>query len=113
MVITPLCWTFISRRSSGMRIYQRGEPLLSKITLYGRPPPPRLSMNMGSGSGLLRVVMLMSGKSLGTETPLGIVVARPIMLMPGTLPLVDGGGLLKSSDGTETVTAEGEVPGKW
>src|SRR5712672_746470 len=52
-----------------------GDPVLSKMTLYGCPFPPRLSMKIYSESGLTLVVMLILGKSLGTETPLGIVIA--------------------------------------
>src|SRR5438477_11356396 len=67
----------MSRLSSGSRIYQRAEPELSKITLYGYPPPPRLSRKIGSRSAFAaEAVILMKGKSLGTETPLAMVVAR-------------------------------------
>src|SRR6266567_8714061 len=46
------------------------------MTLYGCPPPPRLSKKIGSRSALVvEVVMLIKGKSLGTETPLAMVVA--------------------------------------
>src|SRR5579859_6342987 len=54
-----------------------GQPLLSKMTLKGSPPPPRLSMNIGSGSGLLLVAITIQGKSLGTETPLDMIPATP------------------------------------
>src|SRR5215475_12971567 len=77
MDMSPLCCTFMSRRSSGYFEYQMGLPLLSKMTLNGSPPPPRLSMKIGSGSGLLLVVMTIQGKSLGTETPLDIMPATP------------------------------------
>src|SRR6266404_1240673 len=73
----------MSRRSSGSRLYQMGDPELSKMTLYGLPPPPRLSIKIGSGSALaVAVVILMAGKSLGTETPLGFVTASGLRWPP-------------------------------
>src|SRR5215467_6567869 len=97
MVMTPLCWTFISRRSSGYLEYQIGLPLLSKMTLNGSPPPPRLSIKIGSGQGLLLVVMTIHGKSLGTETPLDIIPATPgeatrVCGVGGELPVPFGVG---------------------
>src|ERR1017187_7178289 len=102
----------MSRRSSGIRIYQIGEPLLSKITLYGLPPPPRLSMNIGSGSGLLLVVMLMRGKSLGTDTPLGMIPATPFTPVVKSCGDARGASVCEAKEaGTAAITAAG-APGR-
>src|SRR3974390_649052 len=90
-----------------------GEPLLSKITLYGLPPPPRLSMKMGSGSGLLLVVMLIQGKSLGTETPLGMMPATPTEAVVASLASGCGATVRESWEGgVGTVTERAAAPGK-
>src|SRR5689334_22782212 len=82
----------MSRRSSGYLEYQIGLPLLSKMTLNGSPPPPRLSIKIGSGSGLLLVVITIHGKSLGTETPFDMMPATPgeatrVCILGGGLPV--------------------------
>src|ERR1035437_8687876 len=102
----------MSRRSSGIRIYQIGEPLLSKITLYGLPPPPRLSMNIGSGSGLLLVVMLMRGKSLGTETPLGMIPATPFTPVVKSCGETWGAFVCDAMVGTAATADAGDPPGR-
>src|SRR5580765_5993651 len=90
-------------------MYQRGEPELSKMTLYGCPPPPRLSRKMGSGSGLKpEVVMLMKGKSLGTETPLAMVVAKGWRCAP----LRISGARAGADDVEEEVIWLGGLPGR-
>src|ERR1035437_852460 len=102
----------MSRRSSGIRIYQIGDPLLSKITLKASPPPPRLSMKMGSGSGWLVGVRLMRGKSLGTETPLGLIFTTPFTPVVKSCGETWGAFVIDAMVGTAATADAGDPSGR-